>query len=359
MSVKKRGRYFHYEFMLHGQRYWGTTKETNQKRAETFEAIKLAEAQQGALNRKVRKIPTLSEFSKEFLQYNKDRVAAGTLDLDTYKDYCHGWGLLSETIVAGMPLHKITRNLAATIVFPKSPHNAKSGQRTLSRMLNVAAELEYIQAAPKIKRSKAPRRTRVLSPEERAELLKHLRGDVRDVFIVGCDCGTRPGVETMRMKWANIAWERNAVWVIGKGNKQRPIPMSDRLRAVLKRRWAAAQAAIVKAKAKGDLRKVAQLEQWVFVGKTAEGHRRTIGKAFRKARTAAGFGRDIVPYLTRHTFATEILAETKNLALVKDLLGHDSIATTQQYLHPDISGVADVVNQLNVRHSGLELVVNG
>jgi site-specific recombinase XerD len=73
--------------------------------------------------------------------------------------------------------------------------------------------------------------------------------------------------------------------------------------------------------------------------------------------------KDLVLYSARHTFATDMLDRTGNLALVQKMLGHESILTTQRYLHPELKDVAQLVNQRNadnadenlrhsLRHSG-------
>ena len=68
--------------------------------------------------------------------------------------------------------------------------------------------------------------------------------------------------------------------------------------------------------------------------------------------------------LSTHTFATDMLdrtGKTGNLALVQKMLGHESILTTQRYLHPELKDVAQLVNQRNadnadenLQHSGRE-----
>ena len=52
-------------------------------------------------------------------------------------------------------------------------------------------------------------------------------------------------------------------------------------------------------------------------------------------------------YSARHTFATDMLDRTGNLALVQKMMGHESITTTQRYLHPALKDVAQLVNERN------------
>lgn len=56
-------------------------------------------------------------------------------------------------------------------------------------------------------------------------------------------------------------------------------------------------------------------------------------------------GRDIHPHIFRHTFATNLLKKS-NLAVVKKVLGHTNIQTTQIYLHPSSSDVATAIEKM-------------
>ena len=59
--------------------------------------------------------------------------------------------------------------------------------------------------------------------------------------------------------------------------------------------------------------------------------------------------RNLVLYCGRHTFATDLLAESKNIKLVKDTLGHTDVKTTMKYLHPEVASTTEFVNARNRR----------
>jgi integrase len=97
---------------------------------------------------------------------------------------------------------------------------------------------------------------------------------------------------------------------------------------------------------------------WVFPSKRAKcGHLTTIAKQWTAAVEAVNLeaarlklpsiSSELTLYCARHTFATDMLGEGMNVAEVKELLGHESLATTMKYLHPDTSKAAETVNQSN------------
>src|SRR5438270_5345159 len=107
MAIIKRGKYWHYEFMLDGQRYRGTTKETVQSRARTVESLRIAEARNKGANVNLRRAPVLRDFSKRFLKYVDAQEVSRQLDLDTKRYYYGGWKLLEGTRLAGMRIDRI------------------------------------------------------------------------------------------------------------------------------------------------------------------------------------------------------------------------------------------------------------
>ena len=64
-------------------------------------------------------------------------------------------------------------------------------------------------------------------------------------------------------------------------------------------------------------------------------------------RKAAKLPKELVLYSARHSFATDLLDGTGNLKLVMDVLGHESVTTTQKYLRPSLKNIAAYVNERN------------
>ncbi len=70
---------------------------------------------------------------------------------------------------------------------------------------------------------------------------------------------------------------------------------------------------------------------------------RTVQNIVRRFATAAGLPPDVTPHTLRHTFATHLLDGGADLKVVQQLLGHESLATTQIYTHVSIERLRDVV----------------
>src|ERR1039458_7812230 len=116
-----------------GERYRGSTKETNETRAQKAAALKLAATIKGS-DPLDRKPPTLREYSKDFLQW----VETGRLEADSRRYYRNGWRLLEQTKIAGMRMDQITKDEVEKLQFPGSASNGNNALRTLRRMYSKA-----------------------------------------------------------------------------------------------------------------------------------------------------------------------------------------------------------------------------
>jgi integrase/recombinase XerD len=108
--------------------------------------------------------------------------------------------------------------------------------------------------------------------------------------------------------------------VLGKGNKERLVPISTRARE-----------AALAARPAPDPRRPSR---WLFASRAAGGHitRQAVGIILKEAAIAAGLDPERVsPHVLRHSFATHLLGRGADLRSLQLLLGHADIATTQIY----------------------------
>lgn len=136
--------------------------------------------------------------------------------------------------------------------------------------------------------------------------------------------------ELTELRLSRLFLDKEYVIVEGKGSKQRLVPLSP--------------VAIDEIKTYLDIRAHGPVkegeEDILFLNR--RGHRLTRVMIFyiiRDAAAQAGITKNISPHTLRHSFATHLLEGGANLRAIQEMLGHESIATTEQYVHVDRSRV--------------------
>lgn len=134
--------------------------------------------------------------------------------------------------------------------------------------------------------------------------------------------------EAAGLKLSDLNFDAGFVRCVGKGNKERIVPLGRTSAAALKRYINEARPLLVKKNAD---------EQRVFLTGRGTGiSRKTIWQHIRKKYAlVAALGKKVSPHTLRHSFATHLLANDAPLRVVQEMLGHADIATTQIYTHVD------------------------
>jgi integrase/recombinase XerD len=176
---------------------------------------------------------------------------------------------------------------------------------------------------------KAPRFPKTLSEQDVESLLA--QGDsgtplgLRDraMLEVLYASGLRVS-ELVRLKLAQVSHDMGVVRVMGKGSKERLVPLGEEALAWLTRYSKEGRSAILKKRA----------SDYVFV--TARGApmtRQAFWHLIKKRAASAVPGKTLSPHTLRHAFATHLLNHGADLRVVQLLLGHADISTTQIYTH--------------------------
>jgi len=337
---KRRSSFYWFDFAVRGQRYRGSTQETNYTRAGKIAALKLAKALEGD-DPLPKKLPTLGEFSGEFLQWVREARRAEK----TKSYYRDGWRLLAKTVLARMRIDQITSEVAEKIIFPGSASNANCALRTLRRMLHKAEDKKLVRKTPKMKLLPEFGREQRLDEESEKRLLaaggqcgwgpKSLQL-FSDIVRLMRDTGMRNRRELYQMRIENIDWRTRSIFIPDSKTPEgrRTIPMSDRVFEILRRCCR-------------DKKGVERKEGWVFPARRENAklpYLNSIAKHFAEAREKAGLPKSLVLYCGRHDFGTVITARTGNLKAVMKVMGHKDLKTALRYQHPELDIVRAALN---------------
>jgi integrase/recombinase XerD len=128
--------------------------------------------------------------------------------------------------------------------------------------------------------------------------------------------------------------------VIGKGNKERVVPVGSKAIAALERYLEAGRPALVTPKSPGTVFLTRRGTPFAPV---------TMWLRIKRRVRRAGVTRNVTPHMLRHCFATHLLENGADLRVIQELLGHSSISTTEVYTHVAASRLRDTHERFHPR----------
>ncbi len=146
--------------------------------------------------------------------------------------------------------------------------------------------------------------------------------------------------ELRGLRLEQLHLEAGFVSVIGKGNKERVVPVGRKAVEALNRYLAAARPKLVTPKSPANVFLTRRGTPFAAV---------TLWKRIKDRVHRAGVGRNITPHMLRHSFATHLLEHGADLRVIQELLGHASIGTTQIYTHVSGARLRDVHRNFHPR----------
>jgi len=191
------------------------------------------------------------------------------------------------------------------------------------------------------KKVRQPRRKRLPVPiawEDGHKLIAALRKpSYRLCCALMLALGLRIG-DVLALTVQSIDSTQMMVRVIGKGNKERILPLPQTLLAALRSFW-----------------RTHRHPRWLFPNRngTAPLCKKSLRRAFNKARDSLGINKSVTPHSLRHGFATHLLENGVDIRVVQMLLGHASLRSTEIYTHLTEPLCDDLRHRLNRMFSDL------
>ncbi len=338
----KRSKFFQIIYFVDGKRKTLSTKSADRK-----EAQKVLENFKVSLNNPVQEIVhqlpievslLLSNFRDEYLEYIQPAKSK-----NYYESISYSFKQLIS-FCGDIPLNKIETKMIDKFIcstFNRTPKGAHHYYRTLKAALNKAISWDYISVNPftKIKFPKLSKSLPAFISED--ELLIILTNTpyqyLKDIFTVGFYTGLRLG-ELINMKWNWIDFFQNHITVkctdgfLTKSKKERIVPMSEKVKSILISRF--------------NLGFHQAGEVVFFRIPKRKLHQETISKQFKDIVRKSNVNEKIHFHSLRHSFASLLAQKGVSLYIIKELLGHEDLATTQIYSHLQQQNLKDAVNLL-------------
>lgn len=164
----------------------------------------------------------------------------------------------------------------------------------------------------------------------------------RTIIEVLFSCGLRVS-ELCNLKLSDLYLDEGFLSVFGKGSKQRLVPISDR--AIHELRLYFRDRNLIDIKP--------GYEDYVFVSRLRKKNlsRIMVFHMIKELVELAGIKKTVSPHTFRHSFATCLLEGGANLRAIQAMLGHESISTTQIYMHIDTSHLRQELLEHHPRYS--------
>lgn len=155
-------------------------------------------------------------------------------------------------------------------------------------------------------------------------------------------CGLRVS-ELVGLRFSDLFFEEGFIRVIGKGNKERLVPVSPQVQKEIE---------IYQQHIRNHLNIQKGSENIVFLNRRgAQLTRVMVFTIIKNLAESIGLKKNISPHTFRHSFATHLIEGGANLRAIQEMLGHESITTTEIYTHLDQRFLRDAILSYHPRNS--------
>jgi integrase/recombinase XerC len=290
--------------------------------------------------------PTLTAVThntiREFVGYlhdhrlQKSSIARKLAALRSFFKYCVREGQLKENPARLVPTPKLPKRIPAVL-----------SAEEMNGFLNQLADMGPASGSggePPKRNSRRKAKASAASTETQDEILL-LRRD-RALLELLYAAGLRVS-ELTGLNYADIDQKERVLRVVGKGDKERIVPYGSKAQEALEKYWPLREQLLLQASAsRRGLHRDAPHTEAVFLNYAGRRlTQRSVGRIVKKYVRLVNVNWDLHPHSLRHAFATHLLADGADLRAIQELLGHQSLSTTQKYTHASIRQLMDIYDK--------------
>jgi integrase/recombinase XerC len=269
----------------------------------------------------------------------KSSIARKLAALRSFFKYCVREGYLKESPARLVPTPKLPKRIPSVV----SAEEMNGFLNSLSGMIHGASD----DAAPSKKRvpgkepqvNAQPKNPSGPAHVEEGLLLRRDRALLELLYAAGLRVSELTGLNLL-----DVEQKERMLRVRGKGNKERIVPYGAKAQEALEKYWPVRERLLKQEHAthgSGELH-----VQAVFLNYAGRRlTQRSVGRIVKKYVRLVNVNWDLHPHSLRHAFATHLLADGADLRAIQELLGHQSLSTTQRYTHASIRQLMEVYDK--------------
>jgi integrase/recombinase XerC len=244
--------------------------------------------------------------------------------------------------------HRLIRRFLASFGGRISPSTASRKLSALRSLFDSLVRRDELAANP-ARRVRSPKLRRELptyltAGEARTLLEERPPADTplaaRDAALLELLYGSGLRVaELVALDVADVTPDRPLLRVLGKGRKEREVPLGPPSREALRRYLVV----------RGRLGPTAGLDALFLNARGGRLSDRSVRRIVKRAGVVVALLKDLHPHALRHSFATHLLEGGADLRAIQEMLGHASLATTQRYTHLTVQQLMEIYESCHPR----------
>ena len=340
LTKESKSPYFQLIYFVEGKRRKVSTKKTNLNEAKIFLASFSIPHQVNNVVYELNNSIMLSKFQDECINYLSQSKAKSYIERSIKPAFKFLLVYTGDVLLTDLTVRLLDSFINER--FKISQTSSKLYYSTLKAIFSKAVNWGYLQENP-FKKIKTPKVSKsiplFISVDDFTKIITKIKNPVlQNIFTLAFYTGMRLG-EILNMKWNWVNLNQNLITVkcneefTTKSKKERVIPISKNLKPILLNQFP----------------KLIDINQNHYVFTKCEGiklNENFVSKQFKKSIRVAELNDKIHFHTLRHSFASNLVQKGVSLYVVKELLGHEDIKTTQIYSHLQQENLYQAVNLL-------------
>jgi integrase/recombinase XerC len=269
----------------------------------------------------------------------KSSIARKLAALRSFFKYCVREGHLKESPARLVPTPKLPRRIPSVVSAEEMNgflnHLAGMDQGASSDARS--SQKRVLRKEPPV--TAKPKNSGGPAPIEEGLLLRRDRALLELLYAAGLRVSELTGLNLLDVEQKELILR-----VRGKGNKERIVPYGAKAQDALEKYWPVREQLLKQTN--GSSHYADPHAQAVFLNYAGRRlTQRSVGRIVKKYVRMVNVNWDLHPHSLRHAFATHLLADGADLRAIQELLGHQSLSTTQRYTHASIRQLMEVYDK--------------